>query len=108
VLYQNKVIASLGIFSHTRDNMPAAVRDSLEAIAADIGVIIDRLVSRQALQGSEERYRFITDHTADIIWVLDKNLRYTFISPSVTRLRGFTMEEARLTMSPADNTGFAG
>jgi PAS domain S-box-containing protein/putative nucleotidyltransferase with HDIG domain len=94
VMYQDKVIASLDIFSHTQDNMPAVVRDSLEAIAADIGVIIDRLASRQSLQGSEERYRFITDHTADVIWVLDKNLRYTFISPSVTRLRGFTVEEA--------------
>ena len=94
VLYQEKVIASLGIFSHAQDNMPTIVRDSLETIAADIGVIIDRLASRQALQVSEERYRFITDHTADVIWVLDKNLRYTFISPSVTRLRGFTVEEA--------------
>ena len=42
----------------------------------------------EAARASEERYRFITDHTADIIWVLDKKLRYTFISPSVTRLRG--------------------
>ena len=94
VLYQDRVIASLGVFSHTQDNMPAIVRDSLETIAADIGVIIDRLVSRQALEESEQRYRFITDHTADVIWALDKNLRYTFISPSVTRLRGFTVEEA--------------
>jgi PAS domain S-box-containing protein/putative nucleotidyltransferase with HDIG domain len=94
VLYEDRVIASLGIFSHIQDNMPAIIRDSLEAIAADIGVIIDRLTSRQALQASEERYRFITNHTADVIWVLDKKLRYTFISPSVTRLRGFTVEEA--------------
>jgi PAS domain S-box-containing protein/putative nucleotidyltransferase with HDIG domain len=94
VLYRDRVIASLGIFSHTQDNMPAIVRDSLETIAADIGVIIDRLVSRQAMEESEQRYRFITDHTADVIWVLDRNLRYTFISPSVTRLRGFTVEEA--------------
>ena len=94
VLYQGKAIASLGILSHKQDNMPAVIRNSLEAIAADIGVIIDRLASRQALQASEERYHFITDHTADLIWVLDKNFRYTFISPSVTRLRGFTVDEA--------------
>ena len=94
VMYQDKVIASLDIFSHTLDNMPAVIRDSLEAITADIGVIIDRLASRQALQRSEERYRFITDHTADVIWVLDKKLRYTFVSPSITRLRVFTVEEA--------------
>lgn len=94
VLYQGKGIACLVIFSHTQESMPAAVRDSLESIAADIGVIINRLTSRQALQESEERYRFITDHTADVIWAVDKNLRYTFVSPSITRLRGFTIEEA--------------
>ncbi len=93
-VYQGRVIACLGVLSHTQDNMPLVIRDSLEAIAADIGIIIDRLSSRQALQASEERYRFITENTADIIWMLDKNLDYTFISPSVTRLNGFTVEEA--------------
>ncbi|MFA5400957.1 MAG: PAS domain S-box protein [Dehalococcoidia bacterium] len=94
VLFQNQVIGALGILSHTQNNMPLVIRDSLEAIAADIGIIIDRLSSRQALQASEERYRFITENTADVIWMLDKYLNYTFISPSVTRLNGFTVEEA--------------
>jgi len=94
VSYQGQIIASLGIFSHTHDNMPLVIRDSLEAIAADIGIIIDRLSSRQALQASEERYRFITENTADVIWMLDKYLNYTFISPSITRINGFTVEEA--------------
>ncbi len=94
VVYQGTVTACLGVLSHTQDNMPLAVRDSLEAIAADIGIIIDRLSSRQALQASEERYRFITENTADVIWMLDKYLNYTFISPSITRINGFTVEEA--------------
>jgi len=94
VVYQGRVIASLSIFSHTQNNLPLVIRDSLEAIAADIGIIIDRLSSRQALQASEERYRFITENTADVIWMLDKYLNYTFISPSVTRLSGFSVEEA--------------
>jgi len=94
VVYQGRVIACLGVLSHTQDTMPLVVRDSLEAIAADIGIIIDRLSSRQALQASEERYRFITENTADVIWMLDKYLNYTFISPSITRTNGFTVKEA--------------
>ena len=31
---------------------------------------------------------------ADIIAVLDLNLRFTYISPSIMRIRGFTVEEA--------------
>jgi PAS domain S-box-containing protein/putative nucleotidyltransferase with HDIG domain len=94
VVFQGRAIASLGIFSHAQDNMPLVIRDSLEAIASDIGIVIDRLSSRQALQASEERYRFISENTADVIWMLDKYLNYTFISPSITRLNGFTVEEA--------------
>lgn len=44
---------------------------------------------------SEKRYRFISENTADIIWMREpETLRYTYISPSVERSRGFTVEEA--------------
>ena len=74
VLYQGKAIASLGILSHKLDNMPAVIRDSLEAIAADIGVIIDRLASRQALQASEEKYRLVVENAGEAIIVAQDGL----------------------------------
>ena len=43
---------------------------------------------------SERRYRALTENLADIIWTMDMNLRYTYVNPSVTRLRGYTVEEA--------------
>jgi two-component system cell cycle sensor histidine kinase/response regulator CckA len=47
-----------------------------------------------ALQESEERYRFIAENTVDIITITDMNLKFTYSSPSVLRIRGFTVEEA--------------
>lgn len=54
---------------------------------------IDDLEAR--LNESESRYRQLADHVHDVIWTLDMNTwRYTYISPSIQRLRGLTVEEA--------------
>ena len=54
-------------------------------------------VSREAhtaLRLSEERHRFLADNATDVIWTMDINGRNTYISPSVERLRGYTVAEA--------------
>ncbi|MEW6077666.1 MAG: PAS domain S-box protein [Thermodesulfobacteriota bacterium] len=39
------------------------------------------------------RYRLLSENINDIIFTLDMNLRYTYVSPSVEKIRGFTPEE---------------
>ncbi len=46
------------------------------------------------LRESERKYRLIAENTADLIMILDMNMRFTYVSPAVMRLRGFTVEEA--------------
>jgi len=41
-----------------------------------------------------EIYRLVTENVADIICVLDLNLRVIYLSPSVTHLLGYSVEEA--------------
>jgi PAS domain S-box-containing protein len=56
--------------------------------------IDERKRAEEALRASEEQYRFITESISDVIWTLDvETLRFTYISPSVERLRGYTPEE---------------
>jgi len=47
-----------------------------------------------ALHESEKRYRLITENTADTITMLDINLHITYVSPSIEKLRGFSVDEA--------------
>jgi PAS domain S-box-containing protein len=42
---------------------------------------------------SEERYRLLAENAEDIIWTVDNDFNYTYISPSVSRLRGFSPKE---------------
>ena len=41
-----------------------------------------------------EQYRLIAENTADVIAILDLDLRFTYVSPSVLRMYGYTIEEA--------------
>ena len=47
------------------------------------------------LSESEQKYRLLADNVADVIWLVDiKKERFTYVSPSVERLRGITPEKA--------------
>jgi diguanylate cyclase (GGDEF)-like protein/PAS domain S-box-containing protein len=43
---------------------------------------------------SEERMRLLGDHASDVIWTRDLDGRFTYVSPSVVKLRGFSVEDA--------------
>lgn len=62
-----------------------------------IGVIADvtpRRQAQQALRESEARFRMIAENSNDVIWLMDlASLRFTYVSPSVERLRGWTPAE---------------
>jgi PAS domain S-box-containing protein len=49
--------------------------------------------AERALRESEARYRSLVEHTSDVITMSDADGRWTYASPSVERILGYTAEE---------------
>lgn len=64
------------------------------AFLVAINDITARKQIEEALKESEERYRLLAEYTSDVIWVLNfTKKQFTYVSPSVEHLTGFTVEE---------------
>ena len=112
--WQTKMIATgdfsqrldfMGEFSKAFNTMTAQMEESLRTnqenkeelrqINAGLQLEIERReLAQAALAEREAHYRNLTETMKDVVWILDAStLRFTYVSPSVQRLRGFTPEE---------------
>jgi len=55
--------------------------------------VTDEVKNRRKIEESERHLRIITQNIRDVIWTMDFDLNYTYMSPSVSQLFGFTREE---------------
>jgi PAS domain S-box-containing protein len=65
----------------------------LDQLLLSIQHAVQKGQAEAAVRASEERYRMLAENMSDTVWLMDMNLRNTYISPSVTRQRGYTLDE---------------
>lgn len=57
--------------------------------------ITERKQIEQLLKQSEEKYRLLADHVKDLVWLMDMDLKITYISPSVEKITGYTLDDLK-------------
>jgi two-component system, cell cycle sensor histidine kinase and response regulator CckA len=76
------------------------VPEGLFILSLDIG---ERRRVEDALRHGEEKYRLLAENMSDVSWILDlETSRLRYVSPSVTRSRGYTVEEV-LSLAVSDD-----
>ena len=61
--------------------------------AQTIGNLASRKRIEAEIHESERRYRLLAHNALDVIWTMDLQGKFTYVSPSVERLRGYTPDE---------------
>ncbi len=67
--------------------------ETVRLIADSVWHIVRQRRADQALRESEQRHRRLADNATDVIWTMDLQGRFTYVSPSVEKLRGYRSEE---------------
>ena len=72
---------------------PVDLQDGRLGVGGYVRDITESRRAEIALRESEERYRMLAENMSDTVWLMDMNLKNVYISPSVIRTRGYTLEE---------------
>jgi PAS domain S-box-containing protein len=106
LLVQSRRIAQLDlapggqVHTHFREaNELSEAMDTMRGALAE--EITGRQAAADALRRSEEQYRYFVETSNDVIVSVDAEGRFTFANPAITRVYGYTQEEA-LTLSLGD------
>jgi PAS domain S-box-containing protein len=90
---ENDLMGMLSLHSYQPNAYTPADLPVLQALADHCGGALNRIRSGAARRRSEERYRALVETTCDWIWEVDAQARYTYASPRVQDILGYSPAE---------------
>lgn len=55
--------------------------------------VTDKHLAEEARKASEKQYRMLAENSADVIFIMDLELNFTYVSPAIERITGFSVKE---------------
>ena len=103
LMVAGEVYGALNLYAPEINFFDADELKLLDEIATDIAFAIEfigqdtqRHLAEEKLRASESRYRLLAENTSDVIWQMDvASERFTYVSPSVQHLSGYTPDEVQ-------------
>lgn len=86
----------LGIFAvYHREARQTAETDFyiVEQFTRLSSIAIERSIAAEMLHESEAHFRLLTEDVLDVVWKVDRDFRFTYISPADERFRGYRADE---------------
>ncbi|MGA2157634.1 MAG: PAS domain S-box protein [Dehalococcoidia bacterium] len=86
-----------GAISYREDSI-FPVRNARGEIVGLRGIshdVTERKIAEEKLRAALASYHLVAEHTTDAVWMTDMNLNITYLSPSVQKMRGFTLKEIK-------------
>lgn len=93
---RHRIVRPDGEVRHVRERA-TVVRDPEGAPTGLIGMLLDvteDTLLHAELAESEARFRLLAENAYDVIWTMSLDGTFTYVSPAVERMRGFTPAEA--------------
>ncbi|PKN52719.1 MAG: hypothetical protein CVU55_05690 [Deltaproteobacteria bacterium HGW-Deltaproteobacteria-13] len=75
-----------------------AIKDDNGKLIGLIGLHTDitgRKRAQESLEKSEALYRLLADNITEHVWIMDLNLKTTYVSPSIEKIYGYSLDEIK-------------
>ncbi|MGH2401352.1 MAG: GAF domain-containing protein [Candidatus Limnocylindria bacterium] len=89
----SKVIGTLAVSFEEPHRFSEDELALLQGLADQGAIAISNARLTEELEHSREQYRYLVDESVDIMWSIDADMRFTYISDSVERMTGFRPDE---------------
>jgi PAS domain S-box-containing protein len=82
------------LFSTIKNYNKSIAKDEIGIMSAAFERMISSIIKRtKEKEKAEEMYRLIAENIGDVVWTMDMDFNFTYISPSIYQRRGYTAKE---------------